>query len=81
MPMNSASDVSAAASSTTALTIELSHLVERKANIVPFLFRSQRPPATQGKFHQWMGERFFSVYVKLTANLDVGVNLLLSGSV
>jgi hypothetical protein len=52
MPTNSASDVSAAASSTTALTIGLSHLVEHKANIVLFLFSSQPAPTTQGKFHQ-----------------------------
>jgi hypothetical protein len=42
MPTNNASDVSAAASSTTARTIRLSHVVEHKANIVPFLFSSQR---------------------------------------
>jgi hypothetical protein len=53
MPKNRASDASAAASSTTALIIELSYWMgtrcERNANIVPFLFSSQPGPGTLGK--------------------------------
>jgi len=50
MPTNNARDVSAAASSTTALTIGLSHLVEHKANTVPFLFSSQWERRRKGNF-------------------------------
>ena len=74
MPTNNASDVSAAASSTTALTIELSRLVERKANIVPFLFSSQQVSATQGKFRQMGVGRGFLLVLLQAKVFRPGIN-------
>jgi hypothetical protein len=80
MPTNNARDVSAAASSTTALTIGLSHLVEHKANDVPFLFSSQQGAGTQGKFHQnaLLGG-FSSALAGRVPCVDTGVNLEVIG--
>jgi hypothetical protein len=80
MPTNNARDVSAAASSTTALTIGLSHLVEHKANTVPFLFSSQQEWRRKGNFTKThSGVVFSTALAGRCLCVDTAVNLEVIG--